>query len=246
MRRIEINTPQNVPILYQLASVRERMIAFFLDALILTISLYVLFMVVLFGAEPDEEGLTLLQSLILFPLFMFYSFAMEVFGNGQSIGKRAMKIKVVKLTGMEMSLSDYMLRWAFRWIDIWGSLGAIAALKVSSSDKGQRLGDVLADTTVVRLNADFSVALKDLLAIKSTVDHEVMYPEIRLMKEEEMLLIKAVLDQYRRYPNEPHANAVRQTAASVAERIGLEEVPKGKKEFLLQALTDYVTVTRSA
>ncbi len=183
---------------------------------------------------------------IIFPIAFFYSLAFEVFNHGQSIGKRAMQIKVVKLTGVEISLSDYLLRWAFRWIDLWGSLGSIAALQVSSSNKGQRIGDLLADTTVVRLRADFSVSLNDLLAIKSTSDHEVIYPEIRRMKEEEMLLVKSTLDQYRRFPNEAHKEALILIANSVAKRIELEQIPKDKQAFLIRALTDYVTVTRSA
>ena len=245
MRRIEIITPQNVPILYQLASVRERMLAFFLDALILLVSLYFIYLISLFTFSDSPDANTIIQYLIIFPVFVFYSLVWEIFNNGQTIGKRAMKLRVIKLTGMEMSVSDYMLRWAFRWIDIWGSLGAIAALQISSSEKGQRIGDVLADTTVIRMRADFTVSLKELLAIKSTAEHEVIYPEIRRMKEEEMLLVKLVLDQYRKFPNEAHQKVLFQTAQNIALRIDLEEVPKDRQAFLNRALTDYVTVTRS-
>lgn len=245
MRRIEIITPQNVPILYQLASVRERMLAFFLDALILLVSLYFIYLISLFTFSDSPDANTIIQYLVIFPVFVFYSLVWEVFNNGQTIGKRAMKLRVIKLTGMEMSVSDYMLRWAFRWIDIWGSLGAIAALQISSSEKGQRIGDVLADTTVIRMRADFTVSLKELLAIKSTAEHEVIYPEIRRMKEEEMLLVKLVLDQYRKFPNEAHQKVLFQTAQNIALRIDLEEIPKDRQAFLNRALTDYVTVTRS-
>jgi uncharacterized RDD family membrane protein YckC len=245
MRRIEIITPQNVPILYQLASVRERMLAFFLDALILLVSLYFIYLISIFTFSSYSDINTIIQYLVIFPVFVFYSLVWEVFNNGQTIGKRAMKLRVIKLTGMEMSLSDYMLRWAFRWIDIWGSLGAIAALQISSSEKGQRIGDLLADTTVIRIRADFTVSLKELLAIKSTAEHEVIYPEIRRMKEEEMLLVKLVLDQYRKFPNEAHQQVLFQTAQNIAQRIDLEEIPKDRQAFLNCALTDYVTVTRS-
>jgi uncharacterized RDD family membrane protein YckC len=245
MRRIEIITPQNVPILYQLASVRERMLAFFLDALILLVSLYFIYLILIFTFSSYSDINTIIQYLVIFPVFVFYSLVWEVFNNGQTIGKRAMKLRVIKLTGMEMSLSDYMLRWAFRWIDIWGSLGAIAALQISSSEKGQRIGDLLADTTVIRIRADFTVSLKELLAIKSTAEHEVIYPEIRRMKEEEMLLVKLVLDQYRKFPNEAHQQVLFQTAQNIAQRIDLEEIPKDRQAFLNSALTDYVTVTRS-
>lgn len=244
MRRIEIITPQNVPILYQLASVRERMLAFLLDILILLITLYIIYLIC--ASSFDEDTLLTITFLFLLPIFMFYSLGMEVFNNGQTIGKKAMRIRVVKLTGLELSLSDYLLRWAFRWIDIWGSLGSIAALKVSSSTRGQRIGDLLADTTVVRTSADFTVSLQELLAIKSTTDHEIAYPGIKRMKEEEMLLVKMVLDQYKRFPNPAHHRVIEQTAKGIAERIDLDHVPKDKQGFLVRALTDYVTLTRSA
>jgi len=145
MRRIEIITPQHVPIQYQLATVRERGLAFFLDFVILACCTLFLYLIIAFATSTGETTQTFAY-LIIVPFYTFYSIFFESLMNGQTPGKLAVKIHVIKLTGTDLSFSDYMLRWMFRWLDIWISFGSIAALLVSSSRKGQRLGDVLADT----------------------------------------------------------------------------------------------------
>jgi hypothetical protein len=152
---------------------------------------------------------------------------------------------VVKLTGSDLKSSDFLLRWMFRWIDIWLSLGSLAALKVSSSPKGQRIGDVLADTTVIRQQHDFKVVLNDLLAIRSKDNHEVKFPAAVNFKEEEMLLVKQVLDRYRKFDNEAHKKILVSTAKKVSQRLNLDVFPGAADEFLKAVLVDYITLTRS-
>ncbi|MEX1188196.1 MAG: RDD family protein [Bacteroidia bacterium] len=244
MRRIEIITPQNVPITYQLASVRERGLALILDAFILVGVLTLLYSIIsATGLDPVTRNSLVL--LINFPIFIFYSLAFEVFTGGQTPGKIALRIRVIKLNGSELSLTDYLLRWAFRWIDIWGSLGSIAALQVSSSDKGQRLGDLLADTSVVKSQTDFRVSLNDLLKIKDKSDYEVTYPEVIAMNEQEMLTVKMALDQLKKYPNQAHFEVANNVSKNIAAKLQLGKYPKNSNEFLNTLIKDYVTLTRS-
>jgi uncharacterized RDD family membrane protein YckC len=244
MRRIEIITPQHVPITYQLASVRDRAFAFVIDMMILGAVLGISYSLIS-SSNLNPSTMNSLISLINFPLFLFYTFGFEVFTGGQTPGKKAVRIRVIKLSGSELSLTDYLLRWAFRWIDIWGTLGSAAALQVSSSSKGQRLGDLLADTSVVKIQTDFKVTLENLLAIKDASKHEIRYPESKLMTEPEMLQIKMALDQARKYPNEAHQLVLKECAKTVCQRLEIEQVERKASEFLLRLITDYVTVTRS-
>jgi uncharacterized RDD family membrane protein YckC len=244
MRRIEIITPQHVPITYQLASVRDRAFAFLIDMMILGAVLGISYSIIIASNVSSSTKQSLI-SIINFPLFLFYSFAFEVFTGGQTPGKMAVRIRVIKLNGSELSLTDYLLRWAFRWIDIWGTLGSAAALQVSSSGKGQRLGDLLADTSVVKVQTDFKVSLENLLAIKNTTMHEIRYPESIHMTEPEMLQIKMALDQARKYPNQAHQIVLKECAKTVCDRLEIEQIERNASEFLMRFLTDYVTVTRS-
>lgn len=244
MRRIEIITPQHVPITYQLASVRERAMAFLVDMMILGATIGILYSMIM-SSNIDYENKNAIVSLVNFPLFVFYSLGFEVFMGGQTPGKKALQIRVIKLSGSELTLTDYLLRWAFRWIDIWGSLGSAAALQVSSSGKGQRLGDLLANTSVVRLQTDFKVNLDDLLAIKDISKHEIQYPEVVRMTEPEMLQVKMALDQARKYQNQAHLQVLNEISSTLCKRLEIMQLESNSVSFLNRLLTDYVTVTRS-
>jgi hypothetical protein len=70
--------------------------------------------------------------------------------NGQTPGKRVLKLKVVRLDGTPPTLGDYLLRWIFSFVDYLLS-GVIAIVTIAMGGKGQRLGDVVAGTSVVKL-----------------------------------------------------------------------------------------------
>ena len=57
-------------------------------------------------------------------------------GKGASIGKRALKIKVIKLDGKEPNIGDYFIRWIFRFIDIVISFGTLAIFSISFISHG--------------------------------------------------------------------------------------------------------------
>ncbi len=153
MRTIDITTTQNVTIQYTLASTGQRIGAFVLDAVTMFAGMWIL---ALAGMTMHLNQLT---GLMAFAWMMFFSLGSEAIGNGRSLGKRAMGIRVVKADGGEMGFTEYFLRWSVRFIDIWFSIGTMAALLCSSTEKGQRLGDVLANTTCIRVreSADISV-----------------------------------------------------------------------------------------
>src|SRR2546423_14572591 len=109
MRTIEITTTQNVTIEYQLAGVRDRIIAFIIDAVIMWLSMVLLLMIM--GVALPKELMQYMIYLAILPIFLFYSLASEIFGNGQSWGKKALGIKVVKINGSEAGVSDYLIRW---------------------------------------------------------------------------------------------------------------------------------------
>src|SRR5690606_12148888 len=100
----------------------------------------------------SEDTHTVVTNLLYLPVLFLYNLVCETFFGGQSIGKKSMGIKVVKMNGHNPTVGDCLLRWCLRIVDIGASLGALAAILVSSSEKGQRLGDMAANTVVIRLN----------------------------------------------------------------------------------------------
>ena len=251
MKTTEIVTAHNVVIQYELAPIFSRAVALLLDIVILLF--YYLLCIIVFlmifsgfavgGMLESGEVIYLVFMLFMLPLF-FYSFLMEAFFGGQTVGKMALGIKVVKVSGATPSMGELFLRWSFRLIEIF-PLGSIAVLVASSTDKSQRLGDVVANTCVIKLKPSTQYSIKDILTIKSKKNYEPKYPQVVQLSDEDMLLVKNSIDRLRKYPNSQHKKVILELTRLASEKLNISDVPKNKVSFLKTLLQDYIVLTRS-
>lgn len=72
----------------------------------------------------------------------------EVFCNGQTLGKRLLHIRTVRLDGAPLGVSDAALRFLLLPIDGFFGMG-LGAVLIALTPRSQRLGDLAAGTTVV-------------------------------------------------------------------------------------------------
>ncbi len=240
MEEIEITTTQNITIHYELASVFERIISFILDFMILggsTLILYAILGSIFSGSS------SLWVYLILLPIVVLYSLVLELFNNGQSLGKMATKIRVIRLDGEKTTFSDYLMRWMFRIVDIYGTFGGVAFLGVVSSTNNQRTGDLLANTVVVSLKKDNRIKLENLLKLNNDVKYVPVYKSVTRLDEDTLLMVKEVLKKRIQYPNEAHNKAFELLVKKIATELSIE-IPKNKVEFLKTLLKDYIFLTR--
>jgi len=252
MKTTEIVTAHNVIIQYELAAILGRVLALLLDLVIQVF--YITICTILFTTlsagfaanKVFDSGEVIYTAFTLFmlPVF-FYSFIMEAFFGGQSIGKMALGIRVVKVSGGNPSMGELFLRWSFRLIDIFLSVGSIAALSASSSDKTQRLGDVIANTCVIKLKPSTQYSIKDILTIKSKENYETKYPQVVQLSDEDMLLVKNSIDRFRIRPNKQHKELIIELTKLVSEKLNIAIIPKNKVTFLKTILQDYIVLTRS-
>ena len=147
MEKVSINTSQNVQISYGLASLGDRIFAHLLDSLIMAAITIVLLIALSLSGLAETSPFIMILAIV--PAF-FYHLILEITQNGQSIGKKVLKIKVVKLNGAQATFSAYLLRWLIWPIDTF-FYGAVAILCITFGSKGQRLGDMAAGTTVIKL-----------------------------------------------------------------------------------------------
>jgi uncharacterized RDD family membrane protein YckC len=251
VKKVDIITSHNISIDYEAASVMNRGVARFLDLLIMTVyfffAIWILTAVSATTSRWTEGSATdifyIMLVLIQLPI-IFYSILFEYLMKGQTIGKLAMGIRVVKFNGENASINDYAMRWAFNLIDFWFSAGAIAALFISTTEKGQRLGDILAQTAVIKNNPEQIYSIRDILNIKDRSKHEPTYLGVSKFTDEDMILIKNAITRVKKYPNEPHKQLVRDLAAKASEELQLDEVPQKKLTFLKTLLQDYIVLTR--
>ena len=249
MQAIDIKTSQNVTIEYELASLRERILAFFIDAVIVGAIYIVIFLSVLnlLQSAFDQSPLLFYFVGFLMPIggFILYQLLSEVLAGGQSWGKKSMGIKVVRVDGREPGLSDYLLRAVFHIVDSLSSFGVIAALMISSSSKNQRLGDLTANTTVIRLQHNLQFKLSDILKINSLEDYEPQYPEVRQLREQDMLLIKNIITRYQTYPNKAHEEVIDELIGRICEQLEIGKPDrKDRINFLKTLIRDYIVLTR--
>ncbi len=194
MNSVGINTTQNVSLQYPLAGVGTRIGAFLIDYLIIMAVL--IFSILILGSLR----ITSMWFFILIALFTFsYFLISEILMNGQTIGKRAVHIKVVKLDGSKPSIGAYILRWILLPIDTQLFSGAIAIVSIVITENGQRLGDILAGTTVVKLKAD---SVQNLQKRRSLVQLEEgytpIYPQAAFISDEEIRLMDKALKAFNR------------------------------------------------
>jgi uncharacterized RDD family membrane protein YckC len=242
MKTIEITTAQKVTIQYELASVGNRIAAFIVDLMVLygmVLLLTAVFVNLLGGASLFNYFIFL----VLVPIMLFYTLMSEILLDGQTLGKRAVGLKVVKLNGDPASAFDYLIRWAFRFTDIWMSAGSVAALLISSSLYSQRLGCLLSGTTVIKKNSSRTFALKDILNIYSTENYEPKYPQVVQIDEKDMIFLKKVLERHKKYKNEAHKKVVIDLSNKIAEILDVNP-PKDKEKFLETVLSDFIVLTR--
>jgi uncharacterized RDD family membrane protein YckC len=171
-------TPENVALRYDVAGLGSRVAAAAIDYAILVTGAAILEMGGVFAlsliappqleAPPESTGQLLsglfaygfyaVTILITFLVWWGYFVLCEVLWNGQSIGKKRLRLRVIRANGQPVGLVASLVRNVLRVIDLFLMLGALVMLIDRS---GRRLGDFAAGTLVIREPAAGKRALLD-------------------------------------------------------------------------------------
>ncbi|MBT8261215.1 MAG: RDD family protein [Bacteroidia bacterium] len=231
MDKFQIETAQNVNIRQNVAGVGDRILAYLVDSII--IGIYIIIMVILFSwLEMDDDLSFIVIMTVGLPVFL-YHLLFEMFWNGQSPGKRVMKLRVVKVDGSKPAFSNYLIRWLMRIVDLTLTSGALALVTILLNGKGQRLGDIAATTTVISEKPTMSLAQTLLVDIPE--DYEPMYPQVTVFNDNEMQTIKSVYNDAKYDGNH---NVILKLAAKVSDvmEIKYEGSPMA---FVNKVIQDY-------
>ncbi len=237
MRKISIRTAQNVSIDFQVAGLAQRILAYVIDLTIMGTIMMILAFFILWINQILIYG--------VFGVFLFYTLISELVMHGQTIGKKAMRIRVVSVNGGEPIPLDYVIRWAFRMVDIYFSLGSLAVIFISTSARAQRLGDILSNSMVVSLQSEIDLNLNDILRIDDRDSYVPTYINAYRFSEEEMLTVKNLLERQEKYQNQAHRQLIEIATRKCVEVLGLNNAPADKRTFLKTVIRDYIVITRS-
>jgi len=149
METVKIKTSQHVDIDYPVAGLGERLVARLID---LGMFLSAYFFVLLASASLINNNSVMgwVIIILLGAAYIFYNLLCEMFMDGQSVGKRIMKIKVVSLDGGQPGFGQYFIRWIFRLVDFVLTGQVLGLVFIVITEKKQRLGDVVAGTTLIK------------------------------------------------------------------------------------------------
>ena len=175
-----IETPENVDLQRRLAGIGSRFVAGLLDTLLIVAALLVVMLVSLaFGVSLFAFGTDLahradawvlaLFILLGFLIYWGYFVLFETWMNGQTPGKRYMRIRVVQQEGGAVSFNAVAIRNLLRAVDIVG-VYAVAGIVMFLTRKVQRLGDLAAGTVVISEEVPDYAARPDT---KATVPDEI-------------------------------------------------------------------------
>jgi uncharacterized RDD family membrane protein YckC len=197
--------------------------------------------------------------LMYLPIFL-YHVSLEITLNGQSFGKKIMQLRVVNENGGRASVSQFLIRWLLRVSDTWIVLAILVLMEgaamggnnegsfivlgillfliadiilVISSPKGQRIGDILARTILIRTHTKSSITETVFQEVENTYTPQ--FPQIMRLSDKDINAIKSILESARRRNDD----AVADTAAEKIKRhLGIEtQMPPA--EFLEILLKDY-------
>jgi uncharacterized RDD family membrane protein YckC len=191
MEKLDITTTQNVDIEYTIASLGDRIVAQIIDLVILFGYTLISFFIFTFVFDSFSFGFPIALMVLLFLPAFFYDFLCEAFMNGQSFGKKIMKIKVVKVNGSQPRLINYFLRWILKPIEVYIAYGSVALITILINGRGQRVGDLAGNTTVIKLKK--YVKLDELILPKIVVDRKIVYPQVSGLNDEDIRVIQEVI-----------------------------------------------------
>lgn len=160
-------TPENVELQYPLAGVGSRILAGFVDYVILTLGQVVLFVGAAFSlsAAPVEVirdtdyhvvsafavlALVALAGLLGVTAFLGwwgYFILFELWWNGQTPGKRMLGLRVIRIGGQPVTVGASLIRNLLRTVDVY--LVAVGVIVMLLNRSSRRLGDLAAGTLVV-------------------------------------------------------------------------------------------------
>jgi len=171
---------------------------------------------------------------------VIYSIVMESLLEGQTFGKKFVKIKVVKIDGYQASFGDYLIRWLFRIIDVSFSSGIIGLISMVINSKTQRLGDISAGTAVITLKNKINISHTILEDIGE--EYKPKYPLVIKLSDNDARIIK---ETFQSALKKSDYEIITKLTSKIEQVTGVKNDLESKKDFIQTILKDYNYYTQN-
>ena len=263
MSVIRVGTHFNIELEFTAASFGRRLIAWALDLLLqvfylLLASRFLRWLMLRLDPSSDTDYNLWAIVLILMLPFFLYHFVCELTLKGQSIGKQIVGIRVVNINGGQPAISQLIIRWLIRTSDyavlliliytpsalmfgtgFFNAMGASLLLLfadvvlVNSTQKHQRLGDLLAHTMLIATKQPGTI--EETLYIEVEETYTPQFPEVMQLTDRDINSLKGLLDTAKGQHDEELAE---RAAAKIKNHLSLHTNLKAF-DFLETLLKDY-------
>lgn len=232
MERLSITTPEHVQIALEPAGAGSRCLALIIDAtLVLAIGSFIsgLAMKLLPRGAAHAIFLTV-QFVLTFGWHVWF----ETKRQGRTPGKRMMRLRVIDARGLPVSLFQSLVRNIMRVVDSIPIFYGVAAATTMLNRSRRRLGDLVADTVVVR---DASPLVWEGHAAVHGRDNSLRVPRVqrairhRISLEEREFLVALVVRAPKLSPAARY-DLMEEVAAVYRRRLGLEDVQISGENFV--------------
>ncbi len=168
-RRINIVTPENIEISYELAGVGSRFVAVLIDHLIQIAAIILIGLGISYVNRSFIHSLTGGQAtlfveavavLAIFAIFSGYFVFFELIWAGRTPGKRIVGLQLIRDGGYAIDPYSSFVRNIVRLVDLMPPLYGIGIISIFISSDYKRLGDYAAGTLVIKVRAPASLDQK--------------------------------------------------------------------------------------
>jgi len=177
---LTIQTPEGVHFSLNLAGPVTRFLAWAIDfGVIMVASIFINRLVMIFGVISYDIA-SAVSIVAYFILSIGYSIILEWFWQGRTLGKRLLRLRVMDVQGLRLRFNQIVIRNLLRFIDSIPAFYLVGGVACLVTAKAQRLGDVAANTIVVRTPVIHEPDLDQILSEKFNSFRNYPHLEARL------------------------------------------------------------------
>jgi uncharacterized RDD family membrane protein YckC len=243
IKDILIETPEKIQFSYHIAEIGTRIAAYFIDELIQLLAIIIIIVTLVITGlfsktrfDGDFFNLTAaFYMIMLFLLRWFYFVLFEVLMEGQSPGKKLMRIRVIREDGDSLDFETITLRNFLRAVDGFPVLPFTGGFVALIDSKNRRLGDIIANTIVVN-EIQYNTVIPNFqvhfVYNSSQSESPVPLGMKQKLNEKELYIIRRFLNEHYKLPAAKQQEIGANLANQVRSRLGLEEEITNPLAFL--------------
>jgi uncharacterized RDD family membrane protein YckC len=235
--RVRIETPEGVDLDLRLAGLGSRFVATVIDLLIIS-GIVLAVGLALAGVENLAEGSVgtgwgaAVFSVVFFLVILGYDILFEVLASGRTPGKRWTGLRVVRTGGQPVRFLTSAIRNLLRLVDFLPFLYLTGSVSILATRRNQRLGDLAADTLVVRERGGVDVtARRPFVAQTGELDVELAW-DVSAITVEELSAVRSFLERRGQLTPDARVQLARTLAGRLRGKVAGAAMPEADERFL--------------